>query len=116
MSKNQTEPIYYSFNQAVKFCTNYLENEDDLEIDRREVSHIINMIMNICGNKLNIQPFYVNKKENKRMDGDTEGLPPSMLVNPGVIPVEACAISLESNVNASFCSWVAMIRNNTSRG
>lgn len=60
MSKNQTEPIYYSFNQAVKFCTNYLENEDDLEIDRREVSHIINMIMNICGNKLNIQQQRIN--------------------------------------------------------
>ena len=57
-----------------------------------------------------------NKKENKRIDGDTGGLPPSIFVNPGVMPVKACAISRESKIKASFCSWVAMIRNNTSRG
>ena len=57
-----------------------------------------------------------NKKENKRIDGETEGLPPSIFVKPGVIPVDACAISRESNINASFCLCVAIIRNNTSRG
>ena len=50
------------------------------------------------------------------MEGDTEGLPPSILTNPGVIPVEACAISFESNINASFCLCVATILNKTSRG
>ena len=55
------------------------------------------------------------KKENKRMDDDTEGLPPNILINPGVIPVEACASSFESNINASFCLCLAIILNKTSR-
>ena len=50
------------------------------------------------------------------MDEDTEGLPPNILINPGVIPVEACASSFESIVNASFCLCLAIIFNKTSLG